>query len=120
SHYHYFDALMKNALGEDGWITHQRESWVWMEDRFVPYPFQNNIRYLRKETMWRCLQGIIDVYKHQPEGIPKNFKQWIRATFGAGIAQTFMEPYNFRGWAFPPEDMAYNWIGERVAVTELA
>ncbi len=45
SHYTYFDKLMMAALGEDGWLTHQRESWVWMKNRFVPYPFQNNIRY---------------------------------------------------------------------------
>jgi hypothetical protein len=54
---------MMKALGEDGWLTHQRESWVWIEDRFVPYPFQNNIKYLSKETMWKCLEGLIKLYK---------------------------------------------------------
>src|SRR6478609_47780 len=38
SHYKYFDELMLKALGADGWLTHQRESWVWIEHRFVPYP----------------------------------------------------------------------------------
>src|SRR5688572_5962823 len=44
SHYKYFDDLMVKALGADGWFHHQRESWAWMRDRFVPYPVQNNIR----------------------------------------------------------------------------
>src|SRR5437016_14536619 len=57
SHYRYFDALMEEALG-DGWLHHERESWVWMEGRFVPYPFQNNIRYLKPETRWQCIQGL--------------------------------------------------------------
>jgi protoporphyrinogen oxidase len=30
-----------------------------------------------------------------------------------------MIPYNYKVWAFPPEDMAYQWIGERVAITDL-
>ncbi|MFP5378370.1 MAG: NAD(P)-binding protein, partial [Vicinamibacteria bacterium] len=40
SHYAYFDALMDDLLGEDGWYHHDRESWVWVRGRFVPYPFQ--------------------------------------------------------------------------------
>src|SRR3989338_7546957 len=99
SHYRYFDDLMKKALGAEGWLHHQRESWAWMEERFVPYPVQNNIRYLSKETMWKCLEGIIGVYKNPPAGNPRNFQEWILATFGQGLADTFMNPYNFKVWA---------------------
>ncbi len=119
SHYSYFDKLMLAALGEDGWLTHQRESWVWMKNRFVPYPFQNNIRYLPKDSMWKCLNGIIHNYQNPISKKPENFEEWIQATFGNGIAEEFMLPYNFKVWAYPPSEMAYNWIGERVAVTDL-
>ncbi|MDX1960779.1 MAG: FAD-dependent oxidoreductase [Leptospiraceae bacterium] len=120
SHYSYFDALMIKALGKEGWLHHERESWVWMEDRFVPYPFQNNIRYLKPETMWECLSGIIDAVKNSNSGlVAKNFREWILATFGSGIAKHFMIPYNYKVWAYPTEELAYQWIGERVAVTDL-
>jgi protoporphyrinogen oxidase len=119
SHYAYFDQLMVEALGDEGWLHHQRESWVWMKNRFVPYPFQNNIRYLPKESMWRCLEGIINVYKAPRGEQPRNFKEWIFATFGKGIAQEFMLPYNFKVWAYYAEEMAYQWIGERVSVVDL-
>jgi len=120
SHYLYFDEVMERALGADGWLFHERESWVWICERFVPYPFQNNIRYLPKEEMWKCLNGLIELYKHPVAGRPKNFREWIRATFGPGLAEIFMEPYNFKVWAWPPEEMSYEWIGERVAVTDLS
>ncbi|NCX95280.1 MAG: amine oxidase [Chitinophagia bacterium] len=119
SHYTYFDKLMTQALGEDGWLNHQRESWVWIKDRFVPYPFQNNIRYLPKEDMWKCLQGIIREYKLTSYQKPANFKEWIHATFGQGLADIFMIPYNYKVWAYPAEMMSYSWIGERVAITDL-
>ena len=119
SHYKYFDDLMMKALGADGWLNHMRESWVWMRDRFVPYPFQNNIGKLPKDEAWRCLQGIIKEYKSTSYAKPANFKEWIYATFGAGIAEVFMMPYNYKVWAYPPETMSYGWIGERVAVTDL-
>jgi len=120
SHYQYFDDLMMRALGEDGWLNHERESWVWIRDRFVPYPFQNNIRHLPKAEMWKCLHGLIDLYKHPVARRPQNFREWIHATFGAGLAEVFMEPYNFKVWACPLEEMSFEWIGERVAVTDLS
>lgn len=119
SHYKYFDDLMKKALGEEGWLTHQRESWVWIKHNFVPYPFQNNIKYLPKETMWQCLEGLIKLYKNPVSKKPANFREWILSTFGEGLAEVFMFPYNFKVWAFPPEQMNANWVGERVAVTDL-
>ena len=118
SHYRYFDDLMAKALKSE-WLHHERESWVWIEDRFVPYPFQNNIRYLKPETTWKCLQGLIRLYKQPFVGKPKHFREWIDATFGEGLADVFMVPYNFKVWAYPAEEMDYNWIGERVAVTDL-
>jgi protoporphyrinogen oxidase len=118
SHYRYFDALMERALG-NRWLNHERESWVWIEGRFVPYPFQNNIRYLTPETRWKCLQGLIHLYKQPFHGRPANFREWIDATFGSGLAEVFMTPYNFKVWAYPATEMDYNWIGERVAVTDL-
>ncbi len=118
SHYRYFDDLMDRALGS-AWLDHERESWVWIEDRFVPYPFQNNIRHLRPETRWKCLQGLVRLHKEPPVGKPRNFRQWIDATFGVGLAEVFMVPYNFKVWAHPAEEMDYNWIGERVSVADL-
>ena len=60
--------------------------------------------------------------EHRPgshEG-PANFGEWIDATFGAGIARHFMRPYNTKVWGRPPEEMGWRWIGERVAVPDVA
>ena len=46
SHYEYFDRLMDDLLGPDGWHHHDRESWVWVRGGFVPYPFQLNVHRL--------------------------------------------------------------------------
>ena len=119
SHYSYFDELMKKALGPDGWLHHERESWVWMRDRFIPYPLQNNIRHLPKDEMWKALSGLVDISKNPSAGNPAHFKDWIHRVFGPGLAEIFMEPYNFKVWAYPPEQMSYEWIGERVAITDL-
>ncbi|HAO21382.1 MAG TPA: amine oxidoreductase, partial [Desulfobacteraceae bacterium] len=58
SHYDYFDQVMDSLLGkEDGWVFHEREAWIRMQERFIPYPLQNNIHRLPKEIFWECLEG---------------------------------------------------------------
>lgn len=55
SHWEYFDQLLDTALGSgpDAWNTLQRVSYVWIRDRWVAYPFQNNISALPKEDQVR-------------------------------------------------------------------
>jgi protoporphyrinogen oxidase len=120
SHYAYFDELMKRALGEDGWFQHQREAWARMFGTWVPYPVQNNLRHLPKEALAKCVSGLVRLYKQGPSATPpKNFSEWIDATLGEGLAEVFMRPYNFKVWAYPPNELAWSWIGERVAVADL-
>jgi protoporphyrinogen oxidase len=108
-----------DELLPEGWLNHDRESWVWIRDRFVPYPFQNNIRRLPDAERWECLQGIIRLYKAGPSPRPSNFGEWIDRTFGEGLAKVFLRPYNFKVWAYEPEEMQYGWVGERVAIVDL-
>ncbi|MEY2471473.1 MAG: hypothetical protein QOK28_802 [Actinomycetota bacterium] len=115
SHYQYYDDLVDKLMGGD-YTELEREAWVWMEDRFIPYPFQNNIRDLDAQTVYECVRGLIEA---QRENRPyENFKQWVDSVFGEGIAKHFMIPYNFKVWATPAELMNYIWIGERVSVVD--
>ena len=119
SHYEYFDRLFDTLMGDE-YQELLRESWVWIEDRFIPYPFQNNIKYLSKETVFECLMGLIEAQK-QPLDLSRfhNFEELIYGVFGAGIAKHFMMPYNFKVWAHPPRMMNKEWIGERVSVVDI-
>jgi protoporphyrinogen oxidase len=53
SHYRKFDEYMDLALPPEDWLWHERESWIWFKDRFIPYPFQNNLHRLAPEERWR-------------------------------------------------------------------
>src|SRR4051794_12564744 len=44
SHYKYYDKCFNDLMGND-YQLNNRECWVRMFDTWVPYPFQNNIRY---------------------------------------------------------------------------
>ncbi|KAL7754250.1 hypothetical protein RI367_000231 [Sorochytrium milnesiophthora] len=122
SHYTYFDNVLDQALPKpDDWFTHERVSYVRLHDRWVPYPFQNNISALPKEDQVLCLRGMIDAHLQAQltKAKPKNFDEWIVRMMGEGIAQLFMRPYNFKVWAVPTTKMQCEWLGERVAAPDL-
>jgi protoporphyrinogen oxidase len=117
SHYKYFDDVMDTALG-DAWIEHVREAWVWIRDRWVPYPFQNNIWRLPGDDLIACLSGLVDLQR-TPAPPPANFREWLLRSFGAGLCDTFMLPYNRKVWAYDPSRLDVGWMGERVATVDL-
>ncbi len=118
SHYEYYDKCFQDLMGDE-YQSNNRECWLRMFDRWVPYPFQNNIRYLPKEVCYECLIGLIEAQTKRDHRSARNFREFIDAVFGDGIARYFMLPYNFKVWAHPPEMMNKEWIGERVAVLDI-
>lgn len=123
SHFRYFDQLFDRLLG-DAYQELQRESWIWMMDRFVPYPFQNNIKYLPDEAVLECVLGLIaargaDAGASGQAAAYANFGELIEGVFGRGIAAHFMVPYKTKVWAHPPHMLGTHWIGERVPVVDL-
>lgn len=118
SHYDYYDKVFDTLMGDEFQLN-MRESWVRMFDTWIPYPFQNNIRYLPKDAAFECLSGLIEAQTKKDHTKAANFEEFIDCVFGEGIAKHFMLPYNFKVWAHPPKMMNKEWIGERVAVLDI-
>jgi protoporphyrinogen oxidase len=117
SHYPYFDKLVDEMLGkaENHLI---RESWIVKGESWIPYPFQNNLRYLPKSVQVSCLLGAAKAAANGNAKAAANFRDWILATFGEGIAEAFMFPYNSKVWTTPLEQMSKSWMAERVSVVD--
>jgi len=118
SHYDVFTRLLDDLLGPDGWIQHERECWVHVLKRWVPYPFQNNIHHLPTGACSRCLEGLIQAAISSSPRPPENFDEFIGRTFGEGIAELFMRPYNSKVWGCPLAKLNARWVGERVTVPD--
>jgi protoporphyrinogen oxidase len=118
SHYASFDRYMELALGKNEWLNHQRESWIWIKNRFVPYPFQNNLHRLDPDDRWACISGLLDAAS-QRHPVAANFEDWMESSMGSGITNLFLRPYNSKVWAYPLPMLDFNWIGERVSIPDL-
>ncbi len=112
-----FNRLVDNLLYDEV-LTFKRESWIWLKDSFIRYPFQNNFHmHPDKELVFECVAGLFDTLNKK--GSYKNFGEWIYHFFGEGIARYFMIPYNYKVWACPLTRMDYNWIAERVSIIDI-
>src|SRR6476659_9286877 len=114
SHFGEFDLLLSEAMGDEV-CEHERASYIRFGDRWVPYPFQNNLRRLEPDLVVECLLGLIEA---RGGNLDMDFAFWMEATFGPAITRVFMRPYNEKVWATPPAEMASAWIGERVSVVD--
>ena len=93
-----------------------------MKNRWIAYPFQNNICSLPLEDQINCINGLIDakVQNALATKPPVTFDEWIVRVMGEGIANIFMRPYNYKVWAVPTTKMQCTWLGERVATANVS
>lgn len=117
SHFDLFDQAVDKSLS-GAYLEHMRECWVRIFDGWVPYPFQNNVRYLPDNARNRCVNGLKNLKGAVSDAA--NFKEWMAAVFGDGIVHYFMAPYNWKVWSTPAELMSKDWIAERVSVVDLS
>jgi protoporphyrinogen oxidase len=45
---------------------------------------------------------------------PRTFRDWIYYTFGKGIAECYMVPYNEKIWKYPTHHMSLHWVDGRI------
>jgi protoporphyrinogen oxidase len=122
SHYAYFSRLLDYLLsGPDDWNSKIREAWVWMRGTFIPYPLQQNLHRLPKSEIVACIDGLLDNERRRPTFTkPTSFAEWMEQSFGRGLCDTFMRPYNFKVWAYSADKMNVEWMGERVATVNVS
>lgn len=96
---------------------HRRNALIYFKNRFIPYPFQNNIAFLPEKYKNECLEGLIKT--HNSQLTTHNFSAWILNNFGSGIAKYFMIPQNKKSWQYPLNKISIEWLSKRVNLPPL-
>jgi len=106
--------VMDWMLGELGENKHQkrRNNKVLVKGRYIKYPFENELSGLSLKDNLYCLRTyLFNPYAKQE---PTNFREWIYHTFGEGISELYLVPYNEKIWKRPLEGMSLHWVYGRV------
>ncbi len=94
-----------------------RNTKIFYKGKFVKYPFENGLYELPPEDRFICINGFIKTLIAVEKGevpSPGNFREWIYYTFGQGIAECYMVPYNEKIWKYPTEKMSLHWVDGRI------
>lgn len=109
-------AFMRTMIGENE-QRNNRNTKIFYKGSYVKYPFENGLHELPPEDRFLCINGFIQNLIEVERDIvkkPENFREWIYYTFGAGIAECYMVPYNEKIWKYPTEKMSLHWVDGRI------
>lgn len=118
SHYKRFDDFFQEMTKGEV-FTLDRKSYIRLAGRFIPYPFQNNIRYLPPHLLDECLRGLEEAEKN-PQPDTSNFLALNKSRLGEGITKLFIQPDNEKRWAYPLDKLSTDWVSDRISPVDLA
>jgi len=107
---------MTQLLGENK-NKIKRNTKILFKKNYVKYPFENGLHDLPKRDNFECLYYFIQNFIKKEKGEiapPINFKEWMYYTFGEGITEKYLLPYNEKIWNYPADKMNVDWVKGRV------
>lgn len=91
------------TLLEDNKHELRRSNRILHKERFVQYPFENDLSKLDADERTKCVDAFLhNPYRDYPAG---NMLQFFLKTFGEGITNLYLRPYNEKIWKFDPAFM---------------
>lgn len=70
------------------------------------YPLQWNLAGIDPQTAVRCLCDLARACYAPRERTPENFEEFLLSSFGQGLCELFLFPYNRKLWQHPLESLA--------------
>lgn len=89
-----------NGLLGDNIDRIRRSNRILYKKRFVQYPFENDLSKLPDKDKEYCVNAFMhNPYEHYPA---ENMLQFFLKTFGEGITNSYLRPYNEKIWKYDP------------------
>ena len=95
----------------------------WYQGHWIPHPAQSNLYAVPKPLASLCLDDFLasrpKAEKHSL-ATPLHYGEWLERAFGSSFAHTFSAAYTRKYWTCAPEELAVDWVGERVYCPDVA
>jgi protoporphyrinogen oxidase len=104
--------FMIASLGDN---VHQsrRNNRVYVDERMVKYPLENDLASLSLDARARCLLDYLFNEHSELAANPLNLDEWFVGNFGEGMTDLYFRPYNEKVWNVPLRDLSMSW-SERI------
>ena len=102
-----FDFMIK-TIGTKNLFSAKGNDAIVYNKKLINYPFETDLAKIGQQEAYECLFDF--VYNSVKD--PKNFHQWLHATFGKALAEKYLVPYNRKVWKIEPKDLDMNWVAK--------
>lgn len=103
--YSLLNKIMKGNLSRV-----KRNSFVYSNNKYIPFPFQANLYSLPPNVRKECLDSFLNKKENTNIKPTDSFYDWAIAVFGSGITRHFMKPYNEKLWTVPAKLLTAEWV----------
>jgi protoporphyrinogen oxidase len=97
------DFMNQLLLDNENLEQHRRSNRIIHKEEFVQYPFENDLSKLPSDDIEKCVNGFLNNPYENYEA--KNMLHFFLKTFGEGITNIYLRPYNEKIWKFDPSFM---------------
>lgn len=99
------------------YLTHVPEAYNFYQGKWVRNPVQNNLIGLDVEERIKVIEGFLE----RPEiDEPKNYKDWLRKSYGDYFTDHFPSRYTRKYWTVEPEQLEPEWVRNRMYVPDIS
>ena len=88
-------------------VTVNKKSHIYYKDRYIDFPFQNNIDQLPTDEFVECLYDL----RNAGNGEVNTFTDFVKNTLGESICNKFIIPYNEKLYACDLNNLDYDAMG---------
>ena len=93
----------------------KRKAYVDYEDKFIPFPFQLHLSFLKSKERNQCVLDFLKSYCKSKflKKKTKDLKSFLEISFWKSISNSFLIPYNEKLWKTDLNEISCNW-SERI------
>ena len=113
----YFHNFLDKIVGFKNLNLTNRNSAIYSNNIFTPYPFQMNLAGLPTNVIFDCVYEFVN--RKNKIKTPRSFYDWVLKYFGKGLGQHFFFPYNSKLLSYDLKKITPSWTGRFVPQTDL-
>ncbi len=111
---------LQQLLGDDLLIC-ARQSHIFMNGRFIPYPLQfpHVLTAFPPHKAAHIAASYLRAQISRQQRPDHSFADWIINRFGRRMYETFFQPYTEKVWGIPGEKIAAEWAAQRIGLPNM-
>ena len=109
------NALWREILGDDQFLTRPRLSRIYYDRKFFDYPLKplDAFRKLGPVCAARIMLGYLKA-RARPIRPERSFEDWVVNRFGRTLFEIFFKTYTEKVWGMPTSAISADWAAQRI------